>query len=1048
MNGIYRFLLPSTPVRFWSTSGRSSTSFGVPTTILSSSRVLVIANQFSSSMSSPRTTSTDVITKRFDNIIKSQEDKREYRGLELKNGLRFLLISDPKTDKSAASLDVNVGHLMDPWNLPGLAHFCEHMLFLGTDKYPSENEYNKFISSHGGVTNAYTAADHTNYHFDIAPEHLDGALNRFVQFFLCPQFTESATEREVQAVDSEFSNSLFNDQWRILQVERLFHLAALRSLSKPSHDYGKFGTGNRTTLMVDALQNGIEPRKALLDFHKTYYSSDIMTCSILGKESLDQLEKIVTSLSFGSIEKKNVARKIWNEGPYGEEQLGVKVEIIPVKDLRYLTLTFPIRDYRDDYRCWPAHYVSHLIGHEGPGSLLSELKKRGWVNSLSAGDRLLARGFGIFTISVDLSEEGLLHADDIVELVFSEIGLIKQAGPLKWIFDELKQLQEIKFRFKDKENPLNYVTNLSSELQRIPFEDIICSDYKMDLYKPNLIQELIEYLEPKNMFFTIISQQFAGKEGNVKEKWYGTEYNTEKIQKVNMEKFCDALVHVPDFFSLPAKNEYIATKFDLKSREKTREEPYLIINNDWCRLWFKQDCEFKLPKLSTRISLKSPMMQSNPLNAYLSTMLIICLQDAIAEETYNAYLAGLKSSFDLKMNGITLRVSGYDEKHRKYVNDLIQRLITFIPDENRYEVLKETLCRNLRNFRQSQPYMQSHYYTTLLLGSRQWSKEEILSCAENCGVGRLRKYARECLQALHIEALVYGNSDEKESMEILNDVVSRFKELPDTRPLFDSELDDCREHEIPKGSHYVYKAFQPTHPNASINYFMQTGQQSTRENVLLELIVQLAAEPAFNQLRTAEQLGYIVHTGARRSNGVQGIELLIQGQHDPEFMEERIEAFLLKFRSDLEAMSDNEFQDNVEALATKRLEKPKTLKAQADRYWTEVDNGFYLFQRDGIEIPILRKLTKADVIKYFDQHFAVGSSEKRKLSAMVYANHENEETVNKKEQIKSGASGDAKQTVERINDVKAFKSRLSLYPLPQPAVDISGHVPKVKDQNE
>ncbi|VBB34049.1 unnamed protein product, partial [Acanthocheilonema viteae] len=336
------------------------------------------------SMSASKTSPADVIAQRYDNIIKSKEDKREYRGLELTNGLRVLLISDSKTDKSAASLDVNVGHLMDPWNLPGLAHFCEHMLFLGTDKYPSENEYSKFISSHGGITNAYTATDHTNYHFDIAPEHLHGALDRFVQFFLCPQFTESATEREVRAVDSEFSNSLFNDQWRMLQVER--------SLSKPSHDYGKFGTGNRTTLMIEALKNGIQPRKALLEFHKTYYSSDIMSFAILGKESLDDLEQMVTSLSFGNIEKKNVSRKTWSEGPYGDEQLGVKVELVPVKDLRYLTLTFPIRDYRDDYRSWPAHYVSHLIGHEGPGSLLSELKRRGWVNSLSAGDRLLARG--------------------------------------------------------------------------------------------------------------------------------------------------------------------------------------------------------------------------------------------------------------------------------------------------------------------------------------------------------------------------------------------------------------------------------------------------------------------------------------------------------------------------------------------------------------------------------------------------------------------------------------------------------------------------------
>ena len=59
--------------------------------------------------------------------------------------MQVLLISDSETDKSSAALDVHVGHLADPWELPGLAHFCEHMLFLGTSKYPEENEYNKFL---------------------------------------------------------------------------------------------------------------------------------------------------------------------------------------------------------------------------------------------------------------------------------------------------------------------------------------------------------------------------------------------------------------------------------------------------------------------------------------------------------------------------------------------------------------------------------------------------------------------------------------------------------------------------------------------------------------------------------------------------------------------------------------------------------------------------------------------------------------------------------------------------------------------------------------
>lgn len=50
--------------------------------------------------------------KRWDNIIKSEQDKREYRGLLLDNQMKVLLVSDPTTDKSAAAMEVNVGKFL------------------------------------------------------------------------------------------------------------------------------------------------------------------------------------------------------------------------------------------------------------------------------------------------------------------------------------------------------------------------------------------------------------------------------------------------------------------------------------------------------------------------------------------------------------------------------------------------------------------------------------------------------------------------------------------------------------------------------------------------------------------------------------------------------------------------------------------------------------------------------------------------------------------------------------------------------------------------
>ena len=78
---------------------------------------------------------------------KSEGDNRAYRALTLPNQLRVLLVSDPSTDKSAASLECGVGMFQDPVDVPGLAHFCEHMLFMVSSPLVFEQiVFDKYIS--------------------------------------------------------------------------------------------------------------------------------------------------------------------------------------------------------------------------------------------------------------------------------------------------------------------------------------------------------------------------------------------------------------------------------------------------------------------------------------------------------------------------------------------------------------------------------------------------------------------------------------------------------------------------------------------------------------------------------------------------------------------------------------------------------------------------------------------------------------------------------------------------------------------------------------
>lgn len=138
-------------------------------------------------------------------------------------------------------------------------------------------QYFPFIA--GGSSNAFTASDHTNYYFDVVPQQLPGALDRFAQFFLRPLFTESATDREVNAVDSEHVKNIPNDAWRLSQLEK--------STCDPSHPYSKFGTGNIETLDTIPKEKGIQVREELLKFHKKWYSANLMSLAVLGQGELN-----------------------------------------------------------------------------------------------------------------------------------------------------------------------------------------------------------------------------------------------------------------------------------------------------------------------------------------------------------------------------------------------------------------------------------------------------------------------------------------------------------------------------------------------------------------------------------------------------------------------------------------------------------------------------------------------------------------------------------------------------------------------------------------
>ncbi|WP_197481430.1 insulinase family protein, partial [Oleiphilus sp. HI0086] len=255
-------------------------------------------------------------------IEKSPNDSRHYDYLVLENKLRVLLVSDPNTDKSSASLDVNIGSASDPLEYPGLAHFLEHMLFLGTEKFPEPDAYQKYITQHGGSHNAYTSPENTNYFFDIRPEFLEAALERFSEQFTHPLFNAEYVEREVNAVHSEYTSKVKDDGRRFYSV--------IKAVLADDHPYSRFSVGNLETLSDKGEE---KLRDTLLEFYQKNYSANQMTLVILGKEPLSTLKKW-TLAKFSNIPNSNVEFTDISQDFFAEDFLPVKVEAQSIMDKR------------------------------------------------------------------------------------------------------------------------------------------------------------------------------------------------------------------------------------------------------------------------------------------------------------------------------------------------------------------------------------------------------------------------------------------------------------------------------------------------------------------------------------------------------------------------------------------------------------------------------------------------------------------------------------------------------------------------------------------
>jgi insulysin len=886
--------------------------------------------------------------------------QRKTLKIRLDNGLEAILVSDPLADKSSAMLSVKAGSWEDPEEYPGIAHFLEHMLFLGTKKYPHESEYQRYISEHGGTTNAFTANHATSYMFSVNNDAFPEALDRFSNFFKEPLFCPSGVARELRAIDQEYAKNLDNDDIRQMFV--------IKALTNPKHPNYRFNIGNSSTLSNVS-------QSTLIDWYKAHYSANLMRLIVYSPLSLEKITSLVLE-DFGGIANTNKAMLKVEASPDIDSMKAQLVYIEPVKNIRTLTLLWNLPSkFSEMIDSKPETLACHVLGHEGKESLLAELKHQKLAESLRCGGVRIGPGLLSFYLDIGLTDAGVADYELVITRCFQAIANFRKKGLSLEHFQEIQRMETIRYQYQAREDAFDQVMRDAGKIFDEPIASYPEKSFIVQKFDPKALKELLNFLTPESCrFFMIAPSTLTGVQPDQTEKWLGVNFAVRPISNKRM----DIWTHIEPFtaIDLPALNTFIPSKLELLSDSKDVKEdlskiphPKVIMDNEMGKIFFSQDYRYRIPRVKA----------GNASKVVLGDLFVKYLIEDLSKFSYNAAMAGLEYDLQRTENGIAIIVQGYNENAHLLFDEILNRIKEFSPTEGKFEIYKQSLFREFQNFSKETPVKQAANVFKSIVYKNFTTEKQKASALKELNYKDFKEYTASVFDQVYINGLLYGNMTEVQAKTVSNKLLTTLKAHP--YPKEKQLIPEVIVLPSNEGPFYVENII-PVQGNAVLLAVEKTPY-SFNSRAAQQILMQALFEPFFTDLRTKQQTGYLVYcTGEEIERQMFNLFIVQSNTHEVRDLLARFELFIESYLQEINSgLPEESFQNIKKALVEELIKGPQSIEKMGDLLKTlafKYDADFSWLSK---RIDALNALTYDEFLK--EAREFLGRNNKRRLAIMV-----------------------------------------------------------------